>query len=130
MLRRGQRRQRNGRGDAHRVRQPYDLDNRPEYVSVPARGLLASSYIALRGDLITPRTQPDPNPVSDGPRPHQVAGLPRATRQAVACRVLSQESGTTRFSVVDKWGSSCGPKHRKAANDRFGEWPLQRPVGR
>jgi hypothetical protein len=47
--------------------------------------------------------QPGPNPVSDGPRPHQVAGLPRATRQAPAGRVLSQARGTTRLSVVDTW---------------------------
>ncbi len=31
----------------------------------------------------TPRTQPDPNPVSDGRRPHQMAGRPRTNRQAV-----------------------------------------------
>jgi hypothetical protein len=33
-----------------------------------------------------------------------VACLPRATRQAVAGRVLSQESSAMCFSVVDQWG--------------------------
>lgn len=84
-------------GDGHRVRQPYDLDGRPEYVSVPA-----SSYIALRGDLITLRTQPDPTRYPMAPAASQVVDLPWATRQAVAGRVLSQEIGTTRLSVVDK----------------------------
>jgi hypothetical protein len=62
----------------------------------------SSSYIALRGDLIMLRTQPDQTLYPMAPAASQVVDLPWATRQAVAGRVLSQEIGTTRLSVVNK----------------------------
>jgi hypothetical protein len=114
MLRQHQHCPRNGRGDAYRVRQPYDLDGRPEYVSVPA-----SCYIVLRGDLITLRTQPDPTRHPMAAAASQVVDLPRATRQVVAYRVLSQEIGTKRLSVVDKL---------RIQAPQSGERPIWRPI--
>ncbi len=76
-----------------------------DFVPVPAKGLLADGYVAVRSALITPGARLSPNPVADDPRPYEVAGLLPATRLAVADPALSFENGTTHFSVVDKWGN-------------------------
>ena len=121
MLRRGQHRQRNGRGDAHRVRQTYDLDGRPEYVSVLARGLLASSYIVLRGDLITPRTQPGPQPGVQWP-PAASGGRP-AAGDAPGGGQPGAESGKRHHALVGR--RQVGIKLRTQA-PQSGERPVWR----
>ncbi|MCB2003522.1 MAG: gamma-glutamyltransferase [Rhodoferax sp.] len=76
-----------------------------DFAPVPAKGLLANDYVAMRSQLITPGARLDPNPAADDPRPYEVAGLSPATRLAVAAPPVSHENGTTHFSVVDKWGN-------------------------
>jgi gamma-glutamyltranspeptidase/glutathione hydrolase len=76
-----------------------------DFVPVPAKGLLADGYVAVRSALITPGVRRSPNPVADDPRPFEFAGLLPATRLAVAAPPPGFENGTTHFSVVDKWGN-------------------------
>jgi gamma-glutamyltranspeptidase / glutathione hydrolase len=76
-----------------------------DFAAVPAKGLLANDYVGMRSMLITPGARLSPNPLADDPRPYEIAGLQPATRLAVADPAISQENGTTHFSVVDKWGN-------------------------
>ena len=76
-----------------------------DFVPVPARGLLNSAYLEIRGAPIVPGVRLLPNPVASDPRPFEMVGLEAATRLAVADPVSGPENGTTHFSVVDKWGN-------------------------
>jgi gamma-glutamyltranspeptidase/glutathione hydrolase len=75
-----------------------------DFVTVPARGLINSGYIALRDDLITPGVRRTPDPLAGDPRPFETPGLAAATAIALPTPA-STENGTTHFSVVDKWGN-------------------------
>jgi gamma-glutamyltranspeptidase/glutathione hydrolase len=75
-----------------------------DFVKVPTKGLINSSYLAMRDDAIVPGSRIQPNPVPGDPRQYETAGIEPAT--AVAWREpVSMENGTTHFSVVDKWGN-------------------------
>jgi gamma-glutamyltranspeptidase/glutathione hydrolase len=75
-----------------------------DFVNVPTKGLINSSYLAMRDDAIVPGSRIQPNPVPGDPRQYETAGIAPAT--AVAWREpVSMENGTTHFSVVDKWGN-------------------------
>jgi gamma-glutamyltranspeptidase/glutathione hydrolase len=75
-----------------------------DFVNVPTKGLINSSYLAMRDDAIVPGSRIQPNPVPGDPRQYETAGIEPAT--AVAWREpVSMENGTTHFSVVDKWGN-------------------------
>jgi gamma-glutamyltranspeptidase / glutathione hydrolase len=76
-----------------------------DFVPVPRRGLLDSSYVGARGAAIVPGARIDPNPLPGDPRPYEVAGLQTSTRLAVAEPVTGPGETTTHFSVVDKWGN-------------------------
>jgi gamma-glutamyltranspeptidase / glutathione hydrolase len=76
-----------------------------DFVPVPQRGLLDSSYVGLRGAAIVPGVRIDPNPAAGDPRPYEIAGLQTGTRLSVAEPVTGPGETTTHFSVVDKWGN-------------------------
>jgi gamma-glutamyltranspeptidase/glutathione hydrolase len=76
-----------------------------DFAQVPAKGLLASGYVALRGSAIVPGVRSSPNPAAGDPRPYETAGLVPAPRLAVAEPVTGPGETTTHFSVVDKWGN-------------------------
>lgn len=79
-----------------------------DFVPVPARGLLNSSYVGLRGASIVPGMRLLPNilPAAD-PRDYDTAGAEpdQPLRLAVSNPETGPENGTTHFSVVDKWGN-------------------------
>ncbi|HET9978304.1 MAG TPA: gamma-glutamyltransferase [Burkholderiaceae bacterium] len=79
-----------------------------DFVPVPAKGLLDSTYVGLRGAAIVPgvRLQPPVVPAAD-PRLYDVAAADAAQplRLAVSQPTTGPENGTTHFSVVDKWGN-------------------------
>ncbi len=77
-----------------------------DFVPVPQRGLLDSSYVGARGAAIVPGARIiEPNPLPGDPRPYEIAGLQTGTRLAVAEPVTGPGETTTHFSVVDKWGN-------------------------
>jgi len=77
-----------------------------DFVPVPTKGLIDSTYLAGRGAGIVPGVRLLPATLlSSDPRPYETAGLEPDTRMAVAEPGPSMENGTTHFSVVDKWGN-------------------------
>ena len=77
----------------------------PDFVSVPAKGLLNATYVGLRGAAIVPGARIVPNPQPGDPRPYETAGLTPSTRLAVAEPITGPGETTTHFAVVDKWGN-------------------------
>ena len=77
----------------------------PDFVSVPGKGLLNSTYVGQRSALIVPGARINPNPQPGDPRPFETAGLTTGTRLAVAEPVTGPGETTTHYSVVDKWGN-------------------------
>jgi len=77
----------------------------PDFVSVPAKGLLNATYVGQRSALIVPGARINPNPAPGDPRPYDVAGLGPGTLMAVAEPVTGPGETTTHFAVVDKWGN-------------------------
>jgi gamma-glutamyltranspeptidase/glutathione hydrolase len=75
-----------------------------DFVNVPTKGLIDSTYLSMRGGPITPGVRLTPDPVPADPRPYETAGLAPSTAIAMALPT-STENGTTHFSVVDKWGN-------------------------
>jgi gamma-glutamyltranspeptidase / glutathione hydrolase len=75
-----------------------------DFVPVPAKGLLASGYVGLRGAALVPGVRA-PNPVASDPRPFEMAGLAASQRLAVADAVTGPGETTTHFTVADKWGN-------------------------
>jgi gamma-glutamyltranspeptidase/glutathione hydrolase len=75
-----------------------------DFVTVPVNGLINSAYLATRRDKIIPGLRLTPDPLPGDPRSF-AAGLPPATALAQAAPLTGPESGTTHFSVVDKWGN-------------------------
>jgi len=67
----------------------------PDYVKVPAAGLMDEAYLAERGKLISP----------DRTMAQVTAGTP-AGALAFADPQPQEEHGTSHFAVVDKWGSA------------------------
>ena len=80
----------------------------PDFVPVPAKGLLDSTYAGQRSALIVPGARINPNPAPGDPRPYETAGLSTGTRLAVAEPVTGPGETTTHYSVVDKWGNMSG----------------------
>jgi gamma-glutamyltranspeptidase / glutathione hydrolase len=76
-----------------------------DFVPVPQRGLLDSSYVGARGAAIMPGARIDPNPLPGDPREYELAGWQSGTRLAVAAPVTGPGETTTHFSVVDRWGN-------------------------
>jgi len=77
----------------------------PDFVPVPARGLLNPVYAGQRGAAIVPGARIMPNPVAGDPRPYDVAAREAATHLAVAEPVMGPGETTTHFVAVDKWGN-------------------------
>ena len=77
----------------------------PDFVPVPAKGLLNATYVGQRSALIVPGARITPNPAPGDPRPFEMAGLKARTRLAVAEPVTGPGETTTHFAVVDKWGN-------------------------
>src|SRR5262249_3676178 len=77
----------------------------PDFVPVPARGLLSPVYVGQRGAALVPGARITPNPVAGDPRPYDVAAREAATRLAVAEPVMGPGETTTHFVAVDKWGN-------------------------
>jgi gamma-glutamyltranspeptidase/glutathione hydrolase len=77
----------------------------PDFVPVPAKGLLDPTYVGLRGAAIVPGMRQTPNPTAGDPRPYNSAGIKPARRLAVAEPVTGPGETTTHFAVVDKWGN-------------------------
>jgi len=75
-----------------------------DFVTVPVNGLISSAYLAMRRNAIVPGVRLTPDPLPGDPRSF-AAGLPPATALAQAAPLTGPESGTTHFSVVDKWGN-------------------------
>ena len=76
-----------------------------DFVPVPVKGLLNSTYVAQRSALIVPGARINPNPPPGDPRPYDVAGLSSGMRLAVAEPVTGPGETTTHFAVVDKSGN-------------------------
>ena len=77
----------------------------PDFVAVPAKGLLNATYVGERSALIVPGARINPNPTPGDPRPYETAGLSTGTRLAVAEPVTGPGETTTHYAVVDKWGN-------------------------
>jgi len=77
----------------------------PDFVPVPAKGLINGTYAGQRGAAIVPGARINPNPAPGDPRPYEVAGLETGTLLAVAEPVTGPGETTTHFAVVDKWGN-------------------------
>jgi gamma-glutamyltranspeptidase / glutathione hydrolase len=75
-----------------------------DFVPVPAKGLINTTYLGIRGNPLTPGVRLTPNPSAGDPRPYEIAGLTPGTAVAMAMPPTT-ENGTTHFSVVDKWGN-------------------------
>jgi len=76
-----------------------------DFVPVPSKGLIASGYLAIRDNALTPGVRLTPDPLPGDPRSFQTAGIEPAQAVARAAPVTGPENGTTHFSVVDKWGN-------------------------
>jgi gamma-glutamyltranspeptidase/glutathione hydrolase len=76
-----------------------------DFVPVPAKGLLNSSYVGMRGAAIVPGVRLLPNPTAGDPRPYETAAIKPARRLAAAEPVTGPGETTTHFVVVDKWGN-------------------------
>jgi gamma-glutamyltranspeptidase/glutathione hydrolase len=77
-----------------------------DFVSVPGRGLINSTYAGLRGAAIVPGQRLTPNPVPGDPRIYENAGFTDdGLRYASAAPVTGPDNGTTHFSVVDAAGN-------------------------
>lgn len=76
-----------------------------DFVAVPGRGLIDTTYAGARGAAIVPGARISPNPTPGDPRPYEVAGLKTGTRLAVAEPVTGPGETTTHFSVADRWGN-------------------------
>ncbi|MBL8340770.1 MAG: gamma-glutamyltransferase [Rubrivivax sp.] len=76
-----------------------------DFVPVPAKGLLDSTYVAVRGGPIVPGVMLAPNPLPGDPRPYQTAGLEPRQAALRGAPTTGPENGTTHFSVVDRWGN-------------------------
>ena len=77
----------------------------PDFVPVPAKGLLDPTYVGMRSASIVPGARINPNPLPADPRPYEIAGLSTGTRLAVAEPVTGPGETTTHYAVVDKWGN-------------------------
>lgn len=77
----------------------------PDFVPVPARGLLSLPYTGLRGAAIVPGARITPNPTAGDPRPYDVAARESTSPMAVADPVTGPGETTTHFVAVDKWGN-------------------------
>jgi gamma-glutamyltranspeptidase/glutathione hydrolase len=76
-----------------------------DFVPVPSKGLIASGYLAIRDNALTPGVRLTPDPLPGDPRSFQTASIEPAQAVARAAPVTGPENGTTHFSVVDKWGN-------------------------
>ena len=76
-----------------------------DFVPVPTKGLIASGYINIRDDLITPGVRRLPNPVPGDPRVFETASVQPQTLLAYEPPQTGPENGTTHFVVADNWGN-------------------------
>ncbi len=87
-------------------REAYVAD--PEYVDIPLEGLLSAGYAAARTKLIDENAAASSGSVREGdPWAHQDAGPEESKRfRRQFEKVTQNNSGTTHFAVIDKWGNA------------------------
>ena len=76
-----------------------------DFVEVPKRGLLHSTYVKERGDKISLSARIPGNTTFGDPWPFELAQRPGHTRLAAAEPLSYPGGSTTHFSVVDQWGN-------------------------
>ncbi len=76
-----------------------------DFVPVPTKGLIDSTYLNGRSAMILPGVRMTTDPLPGDPRMFETSGLTPARAVAKAPPVTGPDNGTTHFSVVDKWGN-------------------------